>query len=225
MYLNKVGDTATAKITYKTNKYTTDGKPDGNIGPNEVTITATEQSAVSSFKVRIGEANKKYSTLKDNDKIAVDETKAVWAYFEIKNADGKEIDNYGDYRLESSDKATLMLVGDTMGTNHKIKLVPAKEGVAYIFVKKDDKIVSSVPVTVVAARKVTTMTADKTGFSVSNTVGAANVVVTLAVKDQYGNDFNYIDGTDGTIDVTCEGASSFMIVISPEISYTPVFDS
>ena len=144
MYLNKVGDTATAKITYKTNKYTTDGKPDGNIGPNEVTI----------------------------------------------------------------------------GTNHKIKLVPVKEGVAYIFVKKDDKIVSSVPVTVVAARKVTTMTADKTGFSVSNTVGAANVVVTLAVKDQYGNDFNYIDGTDGTIDVTCEGASSFMIVISPEISYT-----
>ena len=208
LYLNKVGDTATAKITYKTNKYTTDGKPDGNIGPNEVTITATEQSAVSSFKVRIGEANKKYSTLKDNDKIAVDETRAVWAYFEIKNADGKEIDNYGDYRLESSDKATLMLVGDTMGTNHKIKLVPAKEGVAYIFVKKDDKIVSSVPVTVVAARKVTTMTADKTGFSVSNTVDTAKVVVTLAVKDQYGNDFNYIDGTDGTIDVTCEGAPS-----------------
>ncbi|MDD6481249.1 MAG: Ig-like domain-containing protein [Lachnospiraceae bacterium] len=222
LYLNKVGDTATAKITYKTNKYTTDGKPDGNIGPNEVTITSTEQSAVSSFKVRIGEANKKYSTLKDNDKIAVDETKAVWAYFEIKNADGKEIDNYGDYRLESSDKATLMLVGDTMGTNHKIKLVPAKEGVAYIFVKKDDKIVSSVPVTVVAARKVTTMTADKTGFSVSNTVGAANVVVTLAVKDQYGNDFNYVDGTDGAIDVTCEGAPSG---VTKENVTVPAFDS
>ena len=31
LYLNKVGDTATAEITYKTNKYTADGKPDGNI--------------------------------------------------------------------------------------------------------------------------------------------------------------------------------------------------
>ena len=93
LYLNKVGDTATAEITYKTNKYTADGKADGNIGPNKLTITATDQAAVSSFKVRIGDANKKFSSLKDNDKIAVDETSAVWAYFEIKDTDGKEISN------------------------------------------------------------------------------------------------------------------------------------
>ena len=204
LYLNKVGDTATAEITYKTNKYTTDGKPDGNIGPEKVTITATEQSAVSSFKVRIGEANKKYSSLKDNDKVAVDETKAVYAYFEIKNTDGKEISDYDDYKLESSDKATLMLSGDTMGKNHQIKLIPAKEGTAYIFIKKDNKIVSSVPITVVAARKVATMTADKTGFSLANT-GVTKEVVTLAVKDQYGNDFAFTSN-DGSITVTCEGA-------------------
>ena len=62
LYLNKVGDTATAEITYKTNKYTADGKADGNIGPNKLTITATDQAAVSSFKVRIGENNKKFSS-------------------------------------------------------------------------------------------------------------------------------------------------------------------
>ena len=202
LFLNKVGDTATAEITYKTNKYTTDGKPDGNIGPNKVTITATEQSAVSSVKVKIGDNGKKFSTVKDNDKVAVDETKALYAYFEIKDTDGKEISNYDDYKLESSDKTTLMLADDKMGTNHRVKLIPVKEGIAYIFIKKDDKIISSVPVTVVAARKVTTMSADKTYITLSQT-GIAKEIVTLAMKDQYGNDFAYTSN-DGYVTVTCE---------------------
>ena len=205
LYLNKVGDTATAEITYKTNKYTADGKADGNIGPNKLTITATDQAAVSSFKVRIGDANKKFSSLKDNDKIAVDETSAVWAYFEIKDTDGKEISNYSDYKVESSDKTTLMLGSDTMQTNNKVKLIPAKEGTAYIFIKKDDKIVASVPVTVVAARKVVTMTADKTAVTVSKSANANQETITLATKDQYGNDFAFT-ANDGSIEVTCEGA-------------------
>ena len=206
LYLNKVGDTATAEITYKTNKYTADGKADGNIGPNKLTITATDQAAVSSFKVRIGENNKKFSSLKDNDKIAVDETKAVWAYFEIKDTDGKEISNYGEYTVESSDKTTLMILGNTMQKNNKVQLVPAKEGTAYIFIKKDDKIVASVPVTVVATRKVVTMSADKTSVIVSNAAGANAETVAFTTKDQYGNDFDYTSGNNGNISVSCEGA-------------------
>ena len=206
LYLNKVGDTATAEITYKTNKYTADGKPDGNIGPNKVTITAADQATVSSFKVRIGENNKKYSTLKDNDKIAVDETKATWAYFEIKDTNGKEISNYNDYTVESSDKGTLMIAGNTMGSNHQVQLIPAKEGTAYIFIKKDDKIVASVPVTVVAARKVVTMSADKTSVILSNAANANAETVAFTTKDQYGNDFDYTSGNNGNISVSCEGA-------------------
>ena len=177
-----------AEITYKTNKYTADGKADGNIGPNKLTITATDQATVSSFKVRIGENNKKFSSLKDNDKIAVDETKAVWAYFEIKDTDGKEISNYGEYTVESSDKTTLMILGNTMQKNNRVQLVPAKEGTAYIFIKKDDKIVASVPVTVVATRKVVTMSADKTSVIVSNAAGANAETVAFTTKDQYGNE-------------------------------------
>ena len=206
LYLNKVGDTATAEITYKTNKFTADGKPDGNIGPNKLTITATEQAAISSFKVRIGDANKKFGTLKDNDKVAIDETRDVYAYFEIKDVDGKEISNYGEYTLESSDKTTLMLMGDTMGVNHRIQIVPAKEGTAYIFIKKDDKIVASVPVTVVAARKVTTMSADKSALVVSKATGANSETVVFTTKDQYGNDFDYTTGLNGSIAVACAGA-------------------
>ena len=205
LYLNKVGDTATAEITYKTNKYTADGKADGNIGPNKLTITATDQAAVSSFKVRIGNSGKKYSTLKDNDKVSVDETSATYAYFEVKDTDGKEISNYGDYKVESSDRTTLMLAADTMtGSNHYVRVIPAKEGTAYIFLKKDDKIVASVPVTVVASRKVTTMTTDKNSFTLSKT-SVANEIVSLTTKDQYGNDFKYT-GSDGSIYVTCQGA-------------------
>ena len=205
LYLNKVGDTATAEITYKTNKYTADGKADGNIGPNKLTITAADQAAVSSFKVRIGNSGKKYSTLKDNDKVSVDETSATYAYFEVKDTDGKEISNYGDYKVESSDRTTLMLAADTMtGSNHYVRVIPAKEGTAYIFLKKDDKIVASVPVTVVASRKVTTMTTDKNSFTLSKT-SVANEIVSLTTKDQYGNDFKYTE-SDGSIYVTCQGA-------------------
>lgn len=125
--------------------------------------------------------------------------------FYIENQNGKEISNYSDYKVESSDKTTLMLGSDTMQTNNKVKLIPAKEGTAYIFIKKDDKIVASVPVTVVAARKVVTMTADKTAVTVSKSANANQETITLATKDQYGNDFAFT-ANDGSIEVTCEGA-------------------
>lgn len=143
--------------------------------------------------------------MKDNDKVSVDETSATYAYFEVKDTDGKEISNYGDYKVESSDRTTLMLAADTMtGSNHYVRVIPAKEGTAYIFLKKDDKIVASVPVTVVASRKVTTMTTDKNSFTLSKT-SVANEIVSLTTKDQYGNDFKYT-GSDGSIYVTCQGA-------------------
>ena len=98
-----------------------------------------------------------------------------------------------------------MLAADTMtGSNHYVRVIPAKEGTAYIFLKKDDKIVASVPVTVVASRKVATMTTDKNSFTLSKT-SVANEIVSLTTKDQYGNDFKYT-GSDGNIYVTCQGA-------------------
>lgn len=98
-----------------------------------------------------------------------------------------------------------MIAGNTMGSNHQVQLIPAKEGTAYIFIKKDDKIVASVPVTVVAARKVVTMSADKTSVIVSNASGANAEVVTFTTKDQYGNEFAF-DPKDGKVLASCEGA-------------------
>lgn len=87
LYLNKIGDTAEATIEYKTGKYDQNGKPEGNIGPNKVTITAADQATVNGFAVRIDAAGKKFDKAKDTNKIAKGETKV--AYIKITDANGK----------------------------------------------------------------------------------------------------------------------------------------
>ena len=186
LYLNKVGDTATAEITYKTGKYDQNGKPEGNIGPNKVTITAADQSAINDFKVRIDGANKKFDKAKDTNKIAVGET-GKYAYFMIKDATGTEVSKY-DYTVESSDKTVLMLARNTI-SNKSVGLTPVKQGTAYILFKdKDGKIVNSVAIDVTAGREAATLELDKYSVdaSTSNTVAAKTVSV--KVKDQYGDE-------------------------------------
>ena len=186
LYLNKVGDTATAEITYKTGKYDQNGKPEGNIGPNKVTITAADQSAINDFKVRIDGANKKFDKAKDTNKIAAGETGKV-AYFMIKDATGTEVSKY-DYTVESSDKTVLMLASNTI-SNKSVGLTPVKQGTAYILFKdKDGKIVNSVAIDVTAGREAATLELDKYSVdaSTSNTVAAKTVSV--KVKDQYGDE-------------------------------------
>ena len=46
LYLNKIADTATAEITYKSGKYDQNGKAEGNVTSGKVTITAVHQSAM-----------------------------------------------------------------------------------------------------------------------------------------------------------------------------------
>jgi len=58
LYLNKVNDTAEATIEYKTGKYDQNGKAEGNIRPNKVTVTAVDLVAVSGFAVRIDDSGK-----------------------------------------------------------------------------------------------------------------------------------------------------------------------
>ena len=188
LYLNKVGDTATAEITYKSGKYDQNGKPEGNIGPNKVTITATEQAAVSAFDVRIDNSGKTYDKAKDTKKIAVGETKT--AYCKISDADGKEVSDYSKYSVESSDKTILMLAGSNI-TSKSVGITGAKAGTAYILVKdKDNKVVSSVAVDVVAERAVATMELDVTNFTLSNKLSGANKDVNVKLKDQYGDDWS-----------------------------------
>lgn len=124
LYLNKIGDTAEATIEYKTGKYDQNGKPEGNIGPNKVTITAADQATVNGFAVRIDAAGKKFDKAKDTNKIAKGETKV--AYIKITDANGKEVSDYNNYSVESSDKASLMVSGSLAADPHCVNITAVK---------------------------------------------------------------------------------------------------
>lgn len=216
LYLNKVGDTATAEITYKTGKYDQNGKPEGNIGPNKVTITATAQSEVNNFAVRIDDTAKKFDKAKDTNKIAVNETKV--AMFKIQNADNQEISDYSKYTFESSDKSVLMLASNKVGTNNSIAITALKNGTAYILVKKDDKVVGSVAIDIVAERAVATLDVDKSAVTLSQDLTNDTKKVNVTLKDQYGDkwagDYNLnveclsTDAKDVTVNTVNANASS-----------------
>ena len=186
LYLNKIGDTAEATIEYKTGKYDQNGKAEGNIGPNKVTITAADQSAINDFKVRIDGKNKKFDKAKDTNKIAAGET-GKYAYFMIKDATGTEVSKY-DYTVESSDKTVLMLASNTISSK-SVGLTPVKQGTAYILFKdKDGKIVNSVAIDVTAGREAATLELDKYSVDASTSKTVAAKTVSVKVKDQYGDE-------------------------------------
>ena len=198
LYLNKVGDTAEATITYKTGKYDQNGKPEGNIGPNKVTITAVDQAVVNSFDARIDDNTKaSFDKAKDTKKIAVkDPNKAV--FFQIKDANGKEISSseYAKYSVETSDKTVLMLATSSLGSK-KVNVTALKSGTAYILIKKDDKVVRSVAIEIGAERAVATLELDKYSVTVSRSLTGDAKAVKATVKDQYGDDIS------ATLNVEC----------------------
>ena len=188
LYLNKVNDTAEATIEYKTGKYDQNGKAEGNIGPNKVTITAVDQAVVNGFDVRIDKATTtKFDKAKDSKKLAVKDPTQYAAFLKIKDANGNEIKDYNKYKVESSDKATLMLGTSTLDPKHSVNVTAVKAGTAYILIKKDNKIVGSVAVEIVAERTVATLELDSYNVTLSKQLKNTKTV-TATVKDQYGDD-------------------------------------
>ena len=93
-----------------------------------------------------------------------------------------------------------MLGSSNLDTDKKVLVTPVKAGTAYILIKKDDKIVNSVAITVVAERKVATMDVNKTSATLSNTDKLdQKATVTASFKDQYAKDINVTEG----VEVTC----------------------
>ena len=203
LYLNKIGDTATAEVTYKTGKYDANGKPEGNITSGKLTITAVAQASVNSYDVKIAKAGKKFDKVAANKQIAVGETSANTAYFQIKDVDNNEISYYTDYTVESSDNSILM-VDDASIADKEAVLTPVKAGTAYLLIKKNNTIVSSVAITVVAEKAVTTMSVDKASVALSTQL-AKSGTVTASFKDQYGAD---IKGDADKVSVSCLSTSA-----------------
>ena len=189
LYLPAVGDTATIKVTYHTGTFGTDGKEAGNI-EDTFTVTAVDPSMINyNFAVTISDNIPawKANSFKANDKIAMGTDKN--AYFRITKDDGNEIadENYADYTVESADK-TKLIVNNTKLTNSTtaVSVHGVAEGTTYILVKKDDKTVASIPVTVLAKPVATSMDISKTSVNVC-TGSAVEENINVTIKDQYGD--------------------------------------
>ena len=157
LYLPAVGDTATVKVTYHTGTFGTDGKETGNI-EDTFTVTAVDPSLVNlTYAVTVDNADATHSTapawkansFKANNQVKIGDVRT--AYVRITKEDGSDIDNYSDYKVEGSDKTKLLVADTTLtaGNATQIAVNGVAEGTTYILVKKDDKTVASLPLTVV----------------------------------------------------------------------------
>ena len=168
LYLPAVGDTATVKVTYHTGTFGTDGKENGNI-EDTFTVTAVDPSLVNlTYAVTIDDAAPAWTanSFKANTQIKIGAPRN--AYFRITKDDGSDIDNYGDYTVETADKTKLLVEVKTIGTNATaVPVNGVAEGTTYILIKKDDKTVASLPVTVVGKPVATKLDLNKTSATVA----------------------------------------------------------
>ena len=208
--LYKVGNTAKVTVIAHTGKYNASAVEEGNVTA-ETTITgvAPETVTTTGWSVKLGTTADKKSTTEFKNvkeaKVAVKDTGVV-AYIQRTESNGKTADASTGYTFESSDIDVM-----TVGTAEKIKdataipVTPYKAGNAYIIVKdaKTKAVVTTLPVTVVAERKVTAVTLDKSAFTLSSAAGIdPSVTVKVSAKDQYGEDVAVEAG------VTCKNANS-----------------
>ena len=211
--LYKVGNTAKVTVIAHTGKYNASAVEEGNVTA-EATITGVAPEAVTTtgWSVKLGtSADYKTTTEFKNvkeAKVAVKDTNVV-AYIQRTESNGKTADASTGYTFESSDIDVM-----TVGTPLKIKdataiaVTPYKAGNAYIIVKdaKTKAVVTTLPVTVVAERKVTSLTLDKNAFTLSSAADIdKDVTVKVTAKDQYGEESKIVTG------VTCKNANSKVI--------------
>ena len=190
IYLPAVGDTATIKVTYHSGTFGTDGKETGNI-EDTFTVTAVDPSLVNyNFALTISGSAPAWTAVsfKSSDKVKLGADQD--AYFRITDDKGNDVanDKYAEYTVESADKTKLIVENTKLANSATAVTVRGvAEGTAYILIKKDDKTVTTLPVTVIGKPVATTLDLSKTSVTVV-TGGSIDEEVKVTVKDQYGDE-------------------------------------
>ena len=197
LVLLNTGDTATAEVTYHTNKYDqTTGAETGKI-TKKFTVTAVEDDAtLSNFNYTVNAKNTQVNwniDVKTDNKLAVKDT--AYAFFYIKNSTDTDVTS--QYSVESSDKGVLLLdktaltsAGDAKGST-AVTVTGVKAGTAYInVINSDGKVVKSLPVVVQETRKLTnlkfdTMTINNNATGVGSRSLNTSDSETFKAYDQY----------------------------------------
>ena len=190
VYLPAVGDTMVAKLTYHTGSFAADGTETGKI-EETATITAVDPSTVSyNYAVTFGTSAPTWtaSSFKAVTAIKVGDASKK-AYFRITDENGKEIDSYAGYTVETADPTKLVVnaaeLTNIKATGTSVKGVAA--GDTYILVKKDGKVVFSLPVQVQGKATATTVDLNKTSVTVMSGK-AVSETIEAKLKDQYNED-------------------------------------
>ena len=190
VYLPAVGDTMVAKLTYHTGSFAADGTETGKI-EETATITAVDPSTVSyNYAVTFGTSAPTWtaSSFKAVTAIKVGDASKK-AYFRITDENGKEIDSYAGYTVETADPTKLVVnaaeLTNIKTTGTSVKGVAA--GDTYILVKKDGKVVFSLPVQVQGKATATTVDLNKTSVTVMSGK-AVSETIEAKLKDQYNED-------------------------------------
>ena len=190
VYLPTVGDTMVAKITYHTGTFGTDGTETGKI-EDTATITAVDPSTINyNYAVTIGKAPSwKASSFKANTAIKVGNQEN--AYFRITDENGNDVSDYTVYSVETADPTKLVVDATTLSStgvgSNAVTINGVSAGDTYILVKKDGKVVFSLPVQVQGKASATSVDLNKTSVTVMD---QSDVVVSIEakLKDQYGSD-------------------------------------
>ena len=188
LVLPTVGNKGTAEVKYHTYKFDTNGNEVGAY-TKKVDITAVAENAITTtgFNMTFADKAPNWDKDKTTNQLAIGSSKN--AYFKFVGSDGKEISNYSDYSVVSSDDSILLLPKTTLiNSTTPVSVKGIKEGAAYINVlDKDGKVVKSLAVSVTASGKLTNVTLGNTAITISKTASVDNKVSVKAV-DQYNND-------------------------------------
>lgn len=194
VYLPTVGDTMAAKITYHTGSFASNGTETGVI-ENVATITAVDPSTINyNYAVTIGDSAPSWKAASFKANTAVKIGGQTNAYFRITDENGNDVADYSAYSVETADPTKLVVnavklspLGGVGSTGVAINGVSA--GDTYILVKKDGKVVYSLPVQVQGKATATSVSLNKTSVTVMEN-GKVVETIEAKLKDQYGNDMN-----------------------------------
>ena len=188
LVLPTVGNKGTAEVKYHTYKFDTNGNEIGAY-TKKIDITAVAEDAITTtgFNMTFAGKTPNWDKDKTTNQLAIGSGKD--AYFKFVGSDNKEITNYSEYSVVSSDDSILLLPKTPLtNSTTGVRVSGIKEGNAYINVlNKDGKVIKSLPVVVTATGKLTNVTLGNTSLTISTTAKITNSVSVKAV-DQYDND-------------------------------------
>ena len=194
VYLPTVGDTMAAKITYHTGSFASNGTETGVI-ENVATITAVDPSTINyNYAVTIGDSAPSWKAASFKANTAVKIGGQTNAYFRITDENGNDVSDYTVYSVETADPTKLVVDAKTLSSNtgvgsNAVTINGVSAGDTYILVKKDGKVVYSLPVQVQGKATATSVSLNKTSVTVMEN-GKVVETIEAKLKDQYGNDMN-----------------------------------